>query len=190
MARFADLTKNYERYIHATWPRNQAGAQRVVMVLYGKDQERALRGHLQEFEHRTTTPGSGGGQGDGHGWVPFDCTDRFARWMAAEDYAEAYFEEPELLQTRLDTDFRDHLAEQLIATLEQATPDDVVAVFGVASLFGFANLSDLIHRVEPHVRGRLVVFFPGSRDGDNYRLLDAYDGWNYLAVPITSDLQA
>ena len=33
--------------------------------------------------------------------------------------------------------------------------------------------------------GRLVVFFPGQFEQNNYRLLDARDGWNYLAVPIT-----
>jgi hypothetical protein len=29
------------------------------------------------------------------------------------------------------------------------------------------------------------VFFPGVYENNNYRLLDARDGWNYLAVPIT-----
>ena len=37
----------------------------------------------------------------------------------------------------------------------------------------------------PDIAGRLVVFFPGSRDGNTYRLLDARDGWNYLAHSIT-----
>jgi len=41
-------------------------------------------------------------------------------------------------------------------------------------------LSGLVH-------GRLVVFFPGSFEDNNYRLLDGYDGWNYLATPITPD---
>ena len=35
--------------------------------------------------------------------------------------------------------------------------------------------------------GRLLVFFPGEVEGNNYRLLDARDGWNYLATPITAD---
>ena len=34
-------------------------------------------------------------------------------------------------------------------------------------------------------RGRLVVFFPGQYEQNNYRLLDARDGWNYMAVPIS-----
>ena len=34
--------------------------------------------------------------------------------------------------------------------------------------------------------GRLLVFFPGSREGNVYKLLDAREGWNYLATPITA----
>ena len=33
----------------------------------------------------------------------------------------------------------------------------------------------------------LSIFFPGQYEQNNYRLLDARDGWNYLAVPITLD---
>jgi len=40
--------------------------------------------------------------------------------------------------------------------------------------------------VEPHIQGRLLIFFPGVYEQNNYRLLDARDGWNYLAVPITA----
>ena len=61
----------------------------------------------------------------------------------------------------------------------------MVAVFGVGALFGFARLSQILKMVEPDIRGRLVVFFPGHLDRNNYRLLDARDGWNYMAVPIT-----
>jgi hypothetical protein len=55
----------------------------------------------------------------------------------------------------------------------------------VASLFGFARLSQILKLVERDVRGRLVVFFPGQFEQNNYRLLDARDGWNYMAVPIS-----
>jgi hypothetical protein len=55
----------------------------------------------------------------------------------------------------------------------------------VASLYGFVRVSELIHDVERSIRGRLVVFFPGTKNENNYRLLDARDGWNYLANGIT-----
>ena len=44
----------------------------------------------------------------------------------------------------------------------------------------------MIPLVETHIRGRLLVLFPGVYEQNNYRLLDARDGWNYLAIPITS----
>ena len=57
--------------------------------------------------------------------------------------------------------------------------------FLVGALFGFARLSHILKMVEADIRGRLVVFFPGHLERSNYRLLDARDGWNYMAVPIT-----
>ena len=57
---------------------------------------------------------------------------------------------------------------------------------GVASLFGFTRISEVLPLVEPHIQGRLLIFFPGVYEQNNYRLLDARDGWNYLAVPITA----
>ena len=55
----------------------------------------------------------------------------------------------------------------------------------MGSLFGFARVSQVLKLVERDVQGRLVVFFPGQFEQNNYRLLDARDGWNYMAVPIS-----
>ena len=65
--------------------------------------------------------------------------------------------------------------------------DFVVALQGVGSLFGFLKVKEVVDKLAPKVKGRLLVFFPGSYEDNNYRLLDGYDGWNYLAVPITAD---
>jgi len=46
--------------------------------------------------------------------------------------------------------------------------------------------AEILPMVEGHIRGRFLVFFPGVYEQDNYRLLDARDGWNYHAVPITA----
>ena len=62
----------------------------------------------------------------------------------------------------------------------------MIAVFGAASLFGLARVSQVLRMIEGDIRGRLVFFFPGHFERNNYRLLDARDGWNYLAVPITA----
>ena len=51
-------------------------------------------------------------------------------------------------------------------------------------VFGFVRVSELVSALEPSIRGRLVVFFPGEYENGNYRFLDARDGWSYRAVPI------
>ena len=47
------------------------------------------------------------------------------------------------------------------------------------------NVRADLTRESTAIQGRLAVFFPGAYAQNHYRLLDARDGWNYLAVPIT-----
>lgn len=177
MSRIDDLAALYGRQIGLPWQRTIAGAQRVIMVIYDKELERSLRARLGEFEQKTRAAG--------HGWAEFDCTRLFAEWMAQDEYREAYFESPDDLALKLDGEFTEHVATALRHLLQSCDDNTVVAVTGVASLFGFMRISNLVRAVEPDIKGRLVVFFPGTKDGNNYRLLDARDGWNYLAYSIT-----
>ena len=85
----------------------------------------------------------------------------------------------------MEGEFREHVANRLRAELEPVGDNGVVALLGVASLYGFLRVSEVIRAVEQSIRGRLVVFFPGTKNESNYRLLDARDGWNYLAQGIT-----
>jgi hypothetical protein len=88
---------------------------------------------------------------------------------------------------KLRSDFLQYVAGRLreVLTAEDVDEDTVVAVQGVACLFGFTRVSLVLKEVVKDIRGRLVVFFPGEYEDNKYRLLDARDGWNYLAVPIT-----
>jgi len=177
MGKIEDLASLYERYMDVPWQRTIAGAQRVVIVVYDKELERTFRARKGEFEQRTRTTG--------RGWVEFDCTRCFAEWMALDEYREEYFEYPSDLTLKLENEFTDYVADSLRNLLISCDENTVVAVTGVASLYGFTRLSDLVRAVESDIKGRLVVFFPGTKDGNNYRLLDARDGWNYLAYSIT-----
>ena len=177
MGKIEELATVYERHVAAPWPRTLAGAQRVVMVVYEKELERAFRARKGEFEQRTRAAS--------HGWVEFDCTRLFAQWMAADEYREAFFECPQDLSMKLEGEFLEHVVGPLRDLLRASDEGTVVALTGVASLYGFVHVSEVIRAVEADVRGRLVVFFPGSKDDNNYRLLDARDGWNYLAQGIT-----
>lgn len=154
-----------------------APEQRVWFVVYDPMQERRLRLRLGAFEAATREAG--------HDWRLLDLTKDFAQWMADHDYREAYFEEPADMELAL-SDFAEAVAERVEDTLKDADSETVVALCGLGSLFGLVRVSDLVNRIAPSMRSWLLVFFPGRYDESNYRLLDARDGWNYLAVPITA----
>lgn len=179
MGRIEDLAERYQRHIAAPWQRNLAGGQKAVFVVYDKNDERKLRARRQLFEIATVNAG--------HRWHAFDFTDAFPAWMGADDYRDAYFESPEDLRMKLDNEFVGYSADQLRKALTgpHVDEDTVVGVFGAACLYGFTRVSLVLKEVERDIRGRLALFFPGEYDNNNYRLLDARDGWNYLAVPIT-----
>ncbi len=147
------------------------------MVVYPKERERHLRALIGEFEQAT--------RAENHGWVVADATGWFADWMGSHEYRDAYFEEPDLLEGALASEFRDFAIERLGKVLDSAEENAVVALVGAGSLYSFVRVSDLLFSVESRIRGRLAVFFPGTKNENNYRLLDARDGWSYLAQPIT-----
>ena len=179
MGRIEELASRYRHHISAPWQRNLAGDQKAIFVVYPKTDERKLRARMELFEMATTS--------SGHRWRFLDFTDTFAQWMAATEYREGYFEEPENLKMKLRSDFVQYAAGRLRDALaaEDVDEDTVVAVQGVAGLFGFTHVTLVLKKVVNDIRGRLLVFFPGEYEDNNYRLLDARDGWSYLAVPIT-----
>ena len=180
MTRIDLLKKNYMRVCGLPWDRNVSGAQRVWVAVYDKEDEQKLRLRLGLFEEAT--------QHTGHHWHALNLTDAFANWMCSPEnasYAESYFQAPDLLDDAVLADFKQTVVAQIRAALDRLQDDAVLALYGVASLFGFLRISEILPLVEGHIRGRLLVFFPGVYEQDNYRLLDARDGWNYHAVPIT-----
>ena len=179
MGRIEELATRFRSHIGAPWQRNLAGDQKTIFVVYPKTDERKLRARMDLFEMATTSTG--------HPWRLLDLTDAFARWMASTDYRDDYFEEPDNLAMKLRSGFVQYVAGRLREdlTADGVGEDAVVAVLGVACLFGFTRVSLVLKEVVKDIRGRLVVFFPGEYEDNNYRLLDARDGWNYLAVPIT-----
>ena len=172
------LASKYEHQVRLPWPKNLPPPQRVWFLIYDKTQERRLRPRLGDFQARTLAAG--------HQWSLVDLTNAFAEWMAHHEYRDAYFEQPDAMQMEL-AEFRDHVVDRIreALTAPEVADGTVVAVLGIGSLFGLVRASDLLPRVEPLIRGRLLVFFPGSHDGPNYHLLDARDGWNYRAIPIS-----
>lgn len=180
MSRIKRLINSYSNFIAIPWRDDAAAAQRVIFCVYNENDELRLRAKIDEFEIATKRVG--------HDWLVFDLTDTFADWLSGQRYARSYFEKPHLLTTLLPK-YEEFIMRQFESYLAEknAGPNSVVALKGVGSLFGFVKVKDVVDKLAPLVPGRLLLFFPGNYENNNYRLLDGYDGWNYLAVPITAD---
>ena len=145
MSRIDQLRKNYQRICGLPWDRNVAGAQRVWLAVYDKDDERKLRLRLGLFKEAT--------EHVGHQWNAVDFTNAFADWLCSppySDYAESYFESPTRFGTAPMAALKKAVAAQLTHTLQTVQPaeDTVVAVYGVASLFGFLRRVSFRVRLE------------------------------------------
>lgn len=180
MANLDKLAVSYERYVSMPWTENIAEAKRVWFAVYDPADERRLRAQVGAFETATRQAG--------HGWLLCDVTNAFPEWMTGQEYKETYFRRTADMTLALKK-FERTVAAQIAEELQRPSVDEhtVVAVMGLASLFGLARVSSVVESVSHSVQGRLLVFFPGHTEDGRYRLLDARDGWNYLAVPITGD---
>ena len=74
-----DLLRRTTSDSATSWDRNVAGAQRVWLAVYDKEDERKLRLRLGLFEEATHQTG--------HKWMAIDLTDAFADWMCGPDNA-------------------------------------------------------------------------------------------------------
>lgn len=181
-SKVAKLAHAYRQHLSVPWQAGLAAIQRVIFAVYDKSDELRLRANIGEFDLIT--------QQAGKQWLLLDVTHAFPEWMAAQEYRDAYFESPEDLAGYHSgelTEFIADLNRQLKAKIaNEAGPDTVVALMGVGALFGLARVSSVVEGIKDSVQGRLLVFFPGEHHPENhtYRLLDARDGWNYLAVPL------
>ena len=172
------LLANYARQVRLPWAAHTSGKQRIWFAVYPPTEERRVRARLPQFEALTLEAN--------HGWSTVDLTGMLPEWIAGHEYREAIFAEPE--QFSANNELEDLAVERVrnACTGEEVDAASVVAITGLATLFDFMRVSSLIERVEDSVRGRLLVLFPGEFAGNVYRFMDARDGFNYMAVPITS----
>ena len=177
MSTVEDLLVAFRERLRVPWRPDEAAAGRVWVLWYDKAHERRVRGRLGEF--RVIAEQSG------KGWHEFDLAPCFGIWVAHQKWFERAARRPGTLSTVIPQ-FEDDLVRRVRESLAACGPNDLFALTGVASLFGLTRASTLIARVADAIPGRMVVTFPGTHQGGIYRLLDARDGWNYLAVPIPS----
>ena len=182
MSKLDKLVTAYRDHISLPWQSGLAAIQRVIFAVYDKTEELRLRAHVGEFELETKQ--------SGHEWLLIDLTNAFPDWMSKHEYRDAYFENPEDLTGYQNGEITEFIGALIVDVkqniLISSGPNTVVAILGAGSLFGVARVSTLVDGIKDTVQGRLLVFFPGEHHPENhsYRLLDARDGWNYLAVPL------
>jgi hypothetical protein len=172
------LLSNYSRQVRLPWSANISGKQRIWFAVYPPAEERRVRAKLPEFEARTLEAK--------HGWTTVDLTRLLPEFLAAHKYRESIFQNPQHLKAGIELETRAAALVNTACSRDEADSSCVVAVTGLASMFDFMRVSSLIERVENSVLGLLLVFFPGEYSSNVYRFMDARDGFNYMAVPITS----
>lgn len=179
MSAIERLLSNYSRQVRLPWAPNLSGKQRVWFVVYPPAEERRIRARLPQFEQLTNQAG--------HGWTAIDLTRTLPEFLAAHKYRESIFQNPpSYFRPGSEIETRAAAMVKGACSRDETDANGVVAVTGLASLFDFVRISSLIDRTEDSVHGRLVVFFPGEYANNTFRFMEAREGFNYLAVPITS----
>jgi hypothetical protein len=177
LSNIEELLDDFKRRLAVPWRDDEPPAGRIWILWYDKANERRVRGRLGEFQFAAEQAGKG--------WRECDIAPRFGAWVAQQPWFERLAKRPGSLSTVLPQ-FEDDLARSIKSELSACRHNDILALSGIASLFGLTRASSLIDQIASSVPGRLLVTFPGAHRGGIYRLLDARDGWNYLAVPIPS----
>jgi len=171
------LIAAFQAQLRHPWSADRSGGERVWFLVIDPDKMRSVLAQKEAFRQAA--------QGAGKQWHEIDLTDTFGSWMASLEYANHYFARPQRAAS-LPGDFVEWLRKDVERQIQDAQlgRHSLLVLSGTESLFGLTKLSGVVHSIEDSVPGRLLVLFPGQYHQPQYRLLDARDGWNYLAVPI------
>jgi len=174
------LIQAYQKVVNGKWEETLSAQERIWFLVYDPDNQRKVDFRMGDFENATKKAGKK--------WANISLKDCFPTWMASHEYRDEYFQEPEALVDQLEFDFKTYAIAHTIAKIREHNIDDetVIAFTDVASLFGFTRLSDILNHIAGEAKGRLLVFFPGEFERNQFRLLNARDCWSYLARPITA----
>ncbi len=183
MSRIDQLLGNYKSYLQIPLKPHLAAGQRIWFAVYPAVEERRIANRIDEFEMATKAAGNA--------WVLIDLKGSLARWLASIDEEERaqWFTEADDIELYARTEWIHVLAELVMAEFAKAPAPErtIFAVTGLMDLFDYIHVSDFVEAVQASLPGFLLVFFPGERQGNTYRFLNARVGWDYLAVPILSE---
>ncbi|SMD44860.1 protein of unknown function [Aquiflexum balticum DSM 16537] len=179
IAKIDQLIQEFDKVVNEPFNATLSGQERIWFLVYDPAEQRKVSLRMGEFETSTLRAGKK--------WQAISLKDCFPEWMSNHDYRDAYFTNPEYIVDQLEAEFIPFAIQFLKKKLEsiEQDSDTLIAILDVSSLFGFARLSEILKNCDRDFKGRLLIFFPGEFENNQYRLLDARDGWDYLARPIT-----
>lgn len=177
MSKIDELLQMFERIIKEPWPKGLSGQEKVWFLIFDPLDLRKMEFKLGEFEIATKNAK--------RDWHLISLKTKFSNWLSKNDYKEAFFEDPGYLADALQDDFKSYLEHSIITELDKKNNENTLVVLkDVSAIFGFIRLSKIVNAISKKVQGRLMVLFPGEFTNNQYRLMDARDGWDYLARPI------
>jgi hypothetical protein len=173
------LIEAYDKVVNEPWSSALSGQERIWFLVYDPAEQRKVDLRIGDFETAAIKAGKN--------WKTISLKLCFPTWMNEHEYKESYFKKPEFIVDQLEASFIPFAIQFLKNELDNIEQDEntLIAVKDASSLFGFARLSEILRSCDKNFKGRLLIFFPGEFEQNHYRLLDARDGWDYLARPIT-----
>jgi hypothetical protein len=173
------LITAFEKVVNEPWSSSLSGQERIWFLVYDPADQRKIDLRMGDFETLTIKAQKK--------WKNISMKSCFPQWMASHEYREEYFKEPEYIVDQLEAEFIPFAIRFLKEDLSRIDQDQdtLIAFKDVSALFGFGRLSEILKSCDKDFKGRMMVFFPGEFENNQYRLLDARDGWDYLARPIT-----
>jgi hypothetical protein len=173
------IIEAFEKVVNEPWSAALSGQERTWFLVYDPAEQRKVDLRSGDFENTALKAGKK--------WSSISLKLCFPTWMVNHEYKDEYFNNPEYIVDQLEAEFIPYAIQFLkdkLSEIEQGT-NTLVAIKDVSSLFGFARLSEILKSCDKDFKGRMLIFFPGEFERNQYRLLDARDGWDYLARPIT-----
>ncbi len=173
------LVEAFEKVLNEPWSSTLSGQERIWFLVYDPAEQRKVELRMGDFESACIRARKK--------WKTISLKSCFPAWMAGHEYKDEYFANPEYIVDQLEAEFIPFAIQYLKSKLQQLDQDyeTLIALKDVSALFGFVRLSEILKSCDKEIKGRLLIFFPGEFEHNHYRLLDARDGWDYLARPIT-----
>lgn len=176
MSKVNHLLAKFESIINEPWPTGLSGQEKVWFLIFDPIELKKVHFKLGEFEMATRNAN--------RKWLLISLNDYFTNWLSNHDYKEAFFEEPEYISDALQSEFREYIINKINKELTDNSENTLLVLKDASAIFGFIKLSEVVQDVSNKIKGRLMVLFPGEFTNNQYRLMDARDGWDYLARPI------